>query len=54
VSRVLVRNKANPNTTTRTGKVVHASSRDGYPSCGRYVYGIVYTDEPVNCEGCAK
>lgn len=43
------------NPTTSTGKVVHAPSRrlsGGYPACQRYMHGIVYTDEPVNCPAC--
>jgi hypothetical protein len=40
------------NATTRSGKVVHRSERDGYPSCGNRMGRIVYTDRDVNCEPC--
>jgi hypothetical protein len=41
------------NVTTRTGRVVHADgTRKGYPACGKYLHGIWYTDEPVNCPDC--
>jgi hypothetical protein len=39
--------------TTQTGKVIHESSRHGYPLCGLYVSGIWYTSEPANCPKCA-
>ena len=40
------------NATTRTGRVVHGSTRDGYLQCGRYGRRIVYTDRDVNCDQC--
>lgn len=60
MAREPLRRRGLPNATTRTGKVVHAAGRHGYPDCGamRMIYfvghkgGVWYTDEPVNCEGC--
>lgn len=42
------------NPTTRTGKIVHAHAPGGYPLCGHYIHGIVYTAEQPNCSYCAK
>lgn len=58
MAREPLRRRGLSNATTRTGKVVHAAGRHGYPDCGTVVVrrgndgGIWYTDEPVNCEGC--
>lgn len=32
------------NPTTRTGRVIHAPAGGGYPLCGQYIHGVVYTD----------
>lgn len=45
--------------TTETGKVVHESTRNGFPLCGKRIMrgpksggGIWYTDEAANCPNC--
>jgi len=52
--RVLIRSARYPNPTTRTGAVVHAPTRSGYPKCGLYMHGIVYTFEAPNCPRCER
>lgn len=53
-TRYAVRTKVRPNATTRTGRIVHASTHHGYPQCGVSIHGIWYTSEPVNCTQCQK
>ncbi len=45
------RSTRTPHATTRSGRV-HRSESDGFPSCGEYETGIIYTADEVNCEYC--
>lgn len=43
------------NLTTFTGKVVHAPGiYDTLPACRHRMYGVMYSDEPVNCPACLQ
>lgn len=47
--------------TTRNGKIVHESNTQGFPLCGKRIFGrggrdggVWYTDEDVNCPHCLR